>query len=178
MPEEKQEESEVVEALKLATKIDWKGIALILTALVGAGGAVWNKAEMYFQNYQQRQTAQVQQAATGGAYEAMATRLDELFMRIEALEAKAKVQTEYVPVETVPPPPSALGAGAGAAPDPVEAVAEADETPEPPPDAVAPEPKPEPVSKRFSRARLPEFEAVQQAARQDLEEFIKEVKAK
>ena len=181
MPDEKHEESEVVEALKLATKIDWKAVALILTALTGAGGAIWNKVELYIQQYQQREVAQATKttnAAAGGAYEAMATRLDELFMRIEALEEKARITTEYVPVEEVPPPPRAFGRGGGAAPEPVaaldgeEAAEEVDVALEAPPAG------PEPVSKRFKRARLPEFEAVQQAAQQDLEQFIKEVKAK
>lgn len=184
MPDEKHEEheeSEAVEALKLATKIDWKSIALIITALAGAGGAVWNKVELAIQNYQQKQTEQqvkTTDAAAGGAYEAMATRLDELFMRIEALEQKTKVETHYIPVEAVPPAPSSMGVGGGAASEPVAALADEDETPEPEAPPVEPEPKPEPVSKRFSKARLPEFEAVQQAARQDLEQFIKEVKAK
>ena len=193
MPEEKQEESEVVEVMKLATKIDWKGMALILTALMGAGGAIWNKVELYIQNYQQRQTQQQVQttdAAAGGAYEAIATRLDELFLKVEVLEAKMNVKVDYVPVETVPEStvPSSMGSGDSRVATTHPSASEDGASPEPIPEpddvaAVALEappaiPKPEPVSKRFSRARLPEFEEVQQAARGDLEQFIKEVKAK
>lgn len=186
MPDEKHEESEVVEALKAATKVDWKGIALIITALTGALGFAWNKVELYVQQYQQQKTQQQvtnTDAAAGGAYEAIATRLDELFLKVEVLERQLNVKVDYVPLEAVPDPepPRSLGAAAGFA-EPMTR-----EEPEPEPDEMedlgaigvtAPPVKPEPVSKRFKRARLPEFEAVQQAARDDLEQFIKEVKAK
>jgi hypothetical protein len=183
MPEEmKPEESGVFRALKLVAKTDWKSMLLLITALTGAGGFVWNKVELYVQQYNQKQTdadaakqVQQNQEVAGGAYDAMATRLDELFMKVEALEHKARVVTEYVPVTLEVPPPK---------PDPVAVEVAADE---PPPAKMkakvatapqAPPAKPEPVSKRFTKARLPEFNAVQAAAEVDLAEFIEEVKAK
>jgi len=180
MPEEmKAEESGVFKALKLAAKIDWKSMLLILTASTGALGFVWNKIELYVQAYNAKQLEATQQeqvdtnqAVNGGAYEALATRMDELFMKVEALEAKARVKTEYVPVPLEVPDPSqsgetprkekmkAQGGGAVAT------------------SAGMPAPKPEPVSKRFTKARLPEFDAVQAAVGIDLDEFMDEVKAK
>lgn len=164
MPEEKQE-SGVLGMLRLAGKVDWRSMLLILTALAGAGGAVWNKIELYLQEYQQQQIevqAQNSDAATGGAYDALATRLDELFMRIEALEAANAIRSHYVPIpvtENIPPLPKTI------------------DLREDPDNVVPVEPPPEPVSKRFKNARLPEFQAVQQAARQDLEQFLEQVKA-
>lgn len=165
MSGEKQGESGFFKALKLIVKVDWKSMLLILTALAGAGGAVWNKVELYLQQYQQQQIAlqaQNSNAATGGAYDALATRIDELFMRIESLEAVNSIRTHYVPIpvtESIPPLPKTI------------------DLREDPDNTVPVEPEPEPVSRRFKNARLPEFQSVQQAARHDLEQFLEQVKA-
>jgi len=173
------EESGIFKALKLVAKTDWKSMLLLMTALTGALGFVWNKVELYVQEYNNKQieAAQTQkvkanQAVNSGAYEALATRLDELFLKVEALETKARVKTEYVPVSLdVPDPPVVIDTSL---PKKEKHKAKAAVATVP----LAPPAKPEPVSKRFTKARLPEFDAVQAAVEVDLEEFIKEVKAK
>ena len=165
----------------VSAKVDWKSMVLLLTALTGALGFVWNKVELYVQNYRAnvaKAEVSVNQVAVGGAYEALALRMDELFLKMEALEAVTKVKTTYVPVtKTVKP----LGLSAPRVLVEVEQVPFTPQAAEKPAMGIAvtaPKPKPEPVSKRFSRARLPEFEAVQAAAEVDLEDFLREVSAK
>lgn len=170
-------------ALRLVSKTDWRSLLLLITALTGALGFVWNKVELYVQQAMADEVAldtKANKEAAGGAYEALATRLDELFFKVEGLEAKLNVKADYVPVEpTVPEPkpepdavadePVATAAGGGVGDTTAELVGSIMKREKPP----------EPVSKKFSRARLPEYNSIQQQAQQgELEDFISEVKAK
>lgn len=162
MPEYmKDENSDAVKILTLVSRIDWKAMAIALTALTGALGFAWNKVELYFQDDQQQQLkleqaydSKVAQQATGGAYEALATRLDELFSRIEVLEKKARVKPSY---EVPPAPlgqPVMFGRGGGGS-------LELRSLEQPKTDELAPQ--------KFQKARLPDFQAVQKAAEMDIQ---------
>ena len=149
--------------LSCLERTDWRSLLLVLTALTGAMGFAWNKVELYVQQYRAAEIEQVARntdAAAGGAYEALATRIDELFVKVESLEKKARIQTHYVPITTDSPPVE-------------EPITIADEVRE-----VIAEAKPKLVSDRYPSARLPEFKQVQQAAQNDLGQFIDNVKLK
>lgn len=163
----------------ILTKTDWKGIAMLVAALTGALGFVWNKVELYFQN----DRTSTNEVATEGAYDTVATRLDELFFKIEILEKTNRVETHYTPPDTVKdeplevvpipelPPKAKMKAKAKPQPKPSSAPAMPIEKPS--------DPKQQHVSKRFERARLPEFKAVQKAAADDkADKFIQEVRGK
>jgi len=74
------EEKGVVGAVKSLAKVDWKSLAIIVTALTGALGFAWNKVEMYVEQH-------VQRTASAGTYQVIAKRVDELYQRVETLES-------------------------------------------------------------------------------------------
>ncbi len=100
-------EGKLLRALRYLSRIDWKGIALVLTAVGGLSGALWNKAEAWI--YEQR-TERTQ----GGAYALLARRVDELYQRVEACEPRLDEPAEAsAPVEA-----HALADGPPAVPTP------------------------------------------------------------
>lgn len=185
------EESGVFKALRLLAKTDWRSMLLVLTALTGALGFAWNKVELYLQASTAESVALDTRAtkdASGGAYDVVATRLEELFFKVDALEKRLNMQTHYVPVqpdvpETLTPTTKAMAKTTkpdkpvvledapmvgGGAPATTEIVG-----------SIMGDKKPEPVSKRFERARLPDFNVIQQQAKEaELDSFISEVKGK
>lgn len=186
----KPDESGVFKALRLISKTDWRSLLLLVTALTGALGFAWNKVELYIQQgvtAENTLEAKSTKEAAGGAYEVMATRLDELFFKVEALEQKLNMRVDYVPVEPVvpettmpekPDKPEPATVATAVVDEPEAAGGGAETTAEVVGSIMGGE-KPAPVSKKFSRARLPEFDVIQQQAQgADLEDFISEVKGK
>jgi len=192
----KPDESGVFKALRLISKTDWRSLLLLVTALTGALGFAWNKVELYIQQgvtAENTLEAKSTKEAAGGAYEVMATRLDELFFKVEALEQRLNMRVDYVPVapdlpepgvvtttttESPPPKPEPATVATAVADEPEAAGGGAETTAEVVGSIMGGK-KPAPVSKKFSRARLPEFDVIQQQAQgADLEDFISEVKGK
>jgi len=70
----------ILRCLKAAAGIDWKALALVLAALGGLGGAIWNRVDSWVEKALAARTQQ-------GVYEVLAQRMDEISARLEALEA-------------------------------------------------------------------------------------------
>jgi len=139
-----------IRILQLLARIDWKAILLILTASTGAIGAAWNKAEEWIN---EARSERVQQ----GTYELLAGRIDELYERVgaceEALGGGAGAEAAGDEISA-----SALGAGGAAGLDADGLAAIAEHAPEPL--------EAEKPPRAFSKARLPDFRSIQQAAQQ------------
>ena len=80
----------IVKFLELLAKIDWKSLIIVGAALIGAGGAVWNKVETYLD----RIIADKTQAST---YQVLVDEIEKISARLDTLE-KAHV----VPPPTIP----------------------------------------------------------------------------
>lgn len=156
--DEPKKEGMLLRALKLVAKTDWKSMVVLLTMFGGGAGYVVD----WFDDIRTDRTQE-------GAYDLLATRLEELAVRVEACEADKlpapmpkpapvpKVAVKPEKVSAIAP----VGAGGGA----TEAVAVA-----------APTSEPEP--KKYEKARLPAFQQITQRANQqvELEQFIQKVK--
>jgi len=70
----------LVRCLKLLARTDWKGVALTLAALGGIGGAIWNKVDSVVDKALASKTQQ-------GVYVVLASKLDDISVRLTALEA-------------------------------------------------------------------------------------------
>lgn len=138
--------------LKLMARVDWRGLALVLAALAGIGGAVWNKLDAMVDK---ALTARTQQ----GVYEVLATKLDDMSVRLAALEA-AHVAKPEPPTPTVPNKPIP-GSESGRAPAPK------------PPDAVTVTANAVPEV-AYKSARLPSFQAIQRHAQDNALQLLKE----
>jgi hypothetical protein len=135
MPEQRDNPKEplILRCLKAMAGIDWKALALVLAAIGGFGGAIWNKIDSIIDRALAARTQQ-------GVYEALAQRMDEMSVRVNALEvahAPKPPLPARIPTKAEPPPPEVSPATAEAAPAP-------------------------PV--QFKSARLPSFQAIQQRA--------------
>lgn len=91
----------ILRCLKAMAGIDWKALALVLAAIGGFGGAIWNKIDSIIDRALAARTQQ-------GVYEALAQRLDEVSTRLNALErvhAPKPPVPASVPMKAEPPPP-------------------------------------------------------------------------
>jgi len=70
----------ILRCLKTMAAIDWKALALVLAALAGFGGAIWNKVDALIEHALAARTQQ-------GSYEVLAAHIEELDSRLDALEA-------------------------------------------------------------------------------------------
>jgi len=70
----------ILRCLKAAAGVDWKAMAIVLAALAGFGGAIWNKVDAIVDRALAARTQQ-------GVYEILVQRLDEMGQRLDALEA-------------------------------------------------------------------------------------------
>ena len=156
MPENKATPSAPIRVLKLLAKIDWKAMALVLGALGGCTGAVWNSVDSWLTGLRQDRMQR-------GTYGLLSTRIDELYERVEVCEELLLDEPEAGSIDD----------GAGMPHPPGVAVSEEEA---PVPVEVTPQSPPEPVA--YKKARLPEYGAIQQAARDDLDGFMEEMKAR
>jgi len=134
--------------LKLAARVDWRGLALVLAALAGIGGAVWNKLDSIVEK---TLTARTQQ----GVYEVLASKLDDMSARIESLETSHGIK----PKPPAAPDKSGPDNETGRAPTPISDAAMAAVVTV---DAGGPIAPAEPT---FNAAQLPSFRAIQQKAK-------------
>jgi len=135
-----------VRLLKLLAAVDWKSMLLVLTLLGSIGGTTCN---FIFDRINSRRGSRVQE----GVYERLAERMDELFERMDAIEAVVMAEDEVVP--PMAPEPQMMPATTSL--EPMHAPADFDE---PVYDGSAPTP----TARRFERADLPDFDEIQQKA--------------
>jgi hypothetical protein len=69
----------ILRILQTVAKIDWKALALVIAALGGATGAIWNKVDSMLDK---ALTLRMQQ----GVYETLAKKLGEIDIRLASLE--------------------------------------------------------------------------------------------
>jgi len=159
MDEKQKKEAVILRALKLLAAVDWKTLLLVLTAFGGACGAAWNKFEAFLDR---QQTVREQE----GSYHLLAERMDELFDRMGELEVavrehqhadrgRGKPSPVLKPVQA-PKPAESEAWGSGATEVEV-AVEEAQ--------AVRPDYSEPAKIIRYGKAKLPDFQAIQQAAK-------------
>jgi hypothetical protein len=134
--------------LKLMARVDWRGLAIVLAAVAGIGGAIWNKLDAAIEKALAARTQQ-------GIYEVLANKLDDVALRLTALEAAHVTKGTIAP----PKPPSAPmqpipGSETGRAPlAPTEAMVMVDV------DGVP--------DTTFGAAKLPSFQTIQKRAETD-----------
>ena len=69
----------ILRILQAVAKIDWKALALVIAALGGATGAIWNKVDSMLEKAITLRTQQ-------GVYETLAKKLGEIDIRLASLE--------------------------------------------------------------------------------------------
>lgn len=130
--------------LKLMARVDWRGLAIVLAAVAGIVGAVWNKLDAVVEKALAARTQQ-------GVYEVLADKLDDLSARLVALEgmhaAKGEAPRPATPRSPDKPIP---GSETGQAPKPVDAATVAVAEPS--------------IDKAFTSAQLPSFQTIQKHA--------------
>lgn len=134
--------------LKLMARVDWRGLALVLAALAGIGGAIWNRLDSIVERALAARTQQ-------GVYEVLATKIDDISLRLASLEA-THVPTPAVPAPTPAAPDEPVpGSKSGRVPSSMR-----------PPDAavVMIDAVPEVT---YKAARLPSFQTIQRRAQDD-----------
>ena len=136
--------------LKLMARVDWRGLAIVLAALAGIGGAIWNKLDAAIEKALAARTQQ-------GVYEVLANKLDDVALRLAAIEASHAIDGKALPQ---PKPPTLMqpvrGSETGKAPAPplpaaAMIVVDADGVPD----------------TTFGAAKLPSFQTIQKRAEQD-----------
>lgn len=141
----------ILRCLKVMAGIDWKALAIVLAALAGLGGAIWNRVDATIEKALAAKTQQ-------GVYELLATKLDDVASRLDKLE-KAHVVVPVPPV-LVPKQPSPIKPQPPVLPSPVEQGSLIPTSETMAATVVVVEPM-------FQAIRLPSFEQVQQAAVSD-----------
>jgi hypothetical protein len=141
MSEPEKQDPLILRCLKAAAGIDWKALALVLAALGGLGGAIWNRVDAFVEKAIAARTQQ-------GVYEVLAQRMEEMSTRLEVLET---LHTVKAPVPLPKPPVR------GATPEPVEETA----VPATAVDAVRFR------SMQFKKSQLPSFQFLQKRAVDD-----------
>jgi hypothetical protein len=134
----------ILRCIKALAAVDWKALALVLAALAGFGGAIWNRVDAIIEKAMASRTQQ-------GVYELLAGRLDEVALRLDKLEKAHAIEAPAVGPPTPSPalrPPVAPEEHGALAPVVGETAVAVD------------------VSE-FKAARLPSFQQVQQAAVDD-----------
>ena len=136
--------------LKLMARVDWRGLAFVLAALAGIGGAIWNKLDSIVERTLAARTLQ-------GVYEVLADKLDDVSARLASLETAHGIQPKPPAAPDQPSPGSETGRVAPMfEPDAAMAaiVVNADSVP----DTVAPP---------AGAAQLPSFQTIQKHAQND-----------
>jgi hypothetical protein len=131
--------------LKLMARVDWRGLAIVLGVLTGIVGAVWNKLDAALEKTLASRTQQ-------GVYEVLATKLDDVALRLTALEAAHATKgtpTPAAPDKPKPVPGSELGRAPASAPPDASVVTVIDVS--------------EPA---FPAAQLPSFQTIQRQAQE------------
>lgn len=136
--------------LKLMARVDWRGLAIVIAAVAGIVGAVWNKLDAAIEKALAARTQQ-------GVYEVLANKLDDVALRLTALEAAhvpdGKVVPQPMPPKPVKPIPGSESGRAPTPPAPAAAMVmvDADGVPD----------------TTFGAAKLPSFQTIQQRAKED-----------
>ena len=86
----------ILRCLKAAAGIDWKALALVLAALGGLGGAIWNRVDSWVEKALAARTQQ-------GVYEVLAQRMEEMSTRLEALETAHAIKLPVKPTRDALP---------------------------------------------------------------------------
>lgn len=159
----------LLRALRYISKTDWKSLALMISLTVGAGGSTCNAAWTWVNDLRAGR-------ANAGTYDLLATRINELAVRIEACEAK----TAPVVIEAAPVPAPAIAKRQKKK----HHYKRPAKTPEAPP-AVATAAAPERLTEQtavevvidaapaYKSARLPGYGEIQQAAQEaNMDNFI------
>jgi hypothetical protein len=131
--------------LKLMARVDWRGLAIVIAAVAGIVGAVWNKLDAAVDKALAARTQQ-------GVYEVLAAKLDDVALRLTTLEAKHLAEGKTgAPVKppATPRDKPVPGSESGRAPEP------------PPSDAMTM------AVPMFSAAQLPSFATIQKRAQDD-----------
>ena len=76
--------------------VDWKAIALIITALIGAGGAVWNTASSYIDKMISNRTQAGAYEKLADSIESIYDRLDKIDSEIQAIKARQDKRAKYI----------------------------------------------------------------------------------
>ena len=150
MATESGKESLAERCLKLAAAVDWRGFTIVLAALAGIGGAIWNKVDAMVEKALAARTQQ-------GVYELLAEKLDDVSARLATLEASHTIEVKGKPGKEVPGSKSGK-ATPKHAPDVAMATVIAVDAHATTPMAVEP---------TFKAARLPSFQTIQQHAQTD-----------
>lgn len=166
-------ETTFIKALRLVSKTDWKSLFMVLCAVGGLAGAVWNKVEHLYH-------ADESEDVQAGSYELVAGRIEELFVKFDSLErrvalceAGAKSFPAVPPTPVTAPRPPAPAELAGPAMF-LHLIPEVEEDPEFETEIRAME-----IEAKYEKARLPPFEMLQQKREQDeetLDLFLEQAK--
>ena len=77
----------ILRCIKALANVDWKAMAIVLAALAGFGGAIWNKVDALFEKALQLRTQR-------GVYEVLAEKLDAVAERLEKIELAPPAQRD------------------------------------------------------------------------------------
>lgn len=145
-PKDNPKDPLILRCLKAAARVDWRAMLLVLAAIGGFGGAIWNRVDAVLEKAIQGRTQQ-------GVYELLATRMDELSARLEKIELAHAIESPATPKRLDKPAPAPMPVEHGSLPSPVvsEAMAATVMVTEP----------------EYKAANLPSFDQIQQSAKQD-----------
>lgn len=77
--DEESKEPTILRCIKALAGVDWKAMAIVVAALAGLGGAIWNRVDALAEKVLASRTQQ-------GVYELLAQRLDTVDQRLGAVE--------------------------------------------------------------------------------------------
>jgi hypothetical protein len=156
-------ETAVVQGLKVVAGIDWKALLLVLTALGGFGGAIWNRVDATIEKALQARTQK-------GVYTVLAAQLDTVVARLAIVEEMHGIEVPKAAADAPAPEAPALAQTPVSAPVPSTPVVLEDKATALPPRGevtVTVRPLPDEVVVApavVGRTDLPTFEAIQKSA--------------